>query len=91
MSEYPHKISKVYMYKHQLTLVSSRAFTPIAYCLHYETFIGYTAWPWQYMTVSYIQVGTELGQAQLKLGLDFTLVFCTIKIWPAMVEISPKI
>ena len=26
------------------------------------------------------QVGTELGQAQLKLGLDFTLIFCTIKI-----------
>ena len=26
------------------------------------------------------QVGTELGQAQLKLGFDFTLIFCTIKI-----------
>ena len=26
------------------------------------------------------QVGTELGQAQLKLGLDFTSIFCTIKI-----------
>ena len=37
------------------------------------------------------QVGTEVGQAQLKLGLDFTLIFCTIEIWPAMVEISPKI
>ena len=22
------------------------------------------------------QAGTELGQAQLKLGLDFTLIFC---------------
>ena len=31
------------------------------------------------------------GQAQLKLGLDFTLIFCTIKIRPAMVEISPEI
>ena len=37
------------------------------------------------------QAGTELGQAQLKLGLDFTLIFCTIKIWPLMVEISTKI
>ena len=37
------------------------------------------------------QAGTELGQAQLKLGLDFTLIFCTIKIGPAMVEIDPKI
>ena len=37
------------------------------------------------------QVGTELGQAQLKLGFDFTLFFCTIKILPAMVEILPKI
>ena len=26
------------------------------------------------------QAVTELGQAQLKLGLDFTLNFCTIKI-----------
>ena len=24
------------------------------------------------------QAGTELGQAQLKLGLDFTLIFCRI-------------
>ena len=32
------------------------------------------------------QAGTELGQAQLKLGLDFTLIFYTIKIWPAMDE-----
>ena len=32
------------------------------------------------------QAGTELGQAQLKLGLDFTVIFCTIKIWPAMDE-----
>ena len=37
------------------------------------------------------QAGTELGQAQLKLGLALTLIFCTIKIQPAMVEISPKI
>ena len=29
----------------------------------------------------------KLGQAQLKLGLDFTLIFCTVKIRPAMVEI----
>ena len=42
---------------------------------------------WQFICK---QVGTELGQAQLKLGLDFTLIFCTIKICPAMVEISPK-
>ena len=26
------------------------------------------------------QAGAELGQAQPKLGLDFTLIFCTIKI-----------
>ena len=25
-----------------------------------------------------IQAGTELGQAQLKLGLDFTLIFCRV-------------
>ena len=37
------------------------------------------------------QAGTELGQAQLKLGSDLTLIFCTMKIRPAMVEISPKI
>ena len=37
------------------------------------------------------QVGTELGQAQLKLGFNFTLIFCTIKIGPAMVEISTKV
>ena len=24
------------------------------------------------------QAGTELGQAQLKLGLDFTLIFCRV-------------
>ena len=39
----------------------------------------------------WLQVGTELGQAQLKLGFDFTLIFFAIKIWPATVEISPKI
>ena len=28
------------------------------------------------------QAGTELGQAQLKLGLDFTLIFCRIGFSP---------
>ena len=32
------------------------------------------------------QAVTELGQAQLKLGFEFTLIFSTIKIWPAMDE-----
>ena len=28
------------------------------------------------------QAGTELGQAQLKLGLDFTLIFCRFGFSP---------
>ena len=32
--------------------------------------------------LSFIIVGTELGQAQLKLGLDFTLIICKFGFSP---------
>ena len=34
------------------------------------------------LTIVKEQAGTELGQAQLKLGLDFTLIFCRFDFSP---------